>query len=218
MFTAFLGLKILIKIHSRKKEYYKITEKKWNRRNRHNQLSLTHYDLDISKIIVGKMTYGRIEVNIDSKNDSKLYIGNYCSIGSGCRFLVSSDHNIDTITTYPFKVKKFGYAGEASSKGDIVIKDDVWIGTRAIIFSGVTIGQGAIIGAGAIITKDVPPYSIVCGTPGKIIKYRFSESMINKLLSIDLVKLYDSFQSEDIDNIYKPLSEDLLDKLIKKYL
>jgi acetyltransferase-like isoleucine patch superfamily enzyme len=218
VFSLFICFKILKKIHSRKNEYLKITERKWNELNRHNELSLTHYGLDISKIIVGNMTYGRIEVNIDEKNDAKLYIGNYCSIGSGCRFLVSGDHNINTISTFPFKVKKFGYSGEANSKGDIVIKDDVWIGTRAIIFSGITIGQGAIIGAGSIITKDVPPYAIVCGVPGKIIKYRFSEDMIKKLLSIDLNKLYSSFTKEDIDDIYTPLSEDLLDKLIKKYL
>lgn len=52
------------------------------------------------------------------------------------------------------------------------IDDDVWIGTRAIIMPGVTIGKGAIIGAGAVVTKDVPPYAIVVGAPAKIIKYR----------------------------------------------
>lgn len=54
----------------------------------------------------------------------------------------------------------------------VVIEDDVWIGTRAIILPGVHIGKGSIIGAGAVVTKDVPPYAIVAGNPARIIKYR----------------------------------------------
>lgn len=54
----------------------------------------------------------------------------------------------------------------------VVIRDDVWIGTRAIILPGVTIGKGAVIGAGAVVTKDVPDYAIVGGVPAKILKYR----------------------------------------------
>ena len=55
---------------------------------------------------------------------------------------------------------------------DIIIGNDVWIGTRSIILPGVKIGNGVIIGAGAVVTKDVPPYAIVGGNPAKIIKFR----------------------------------------------
>lgn len=64
------------------------------------------------------------------------------------------------------------------------IGNDVWIGARAIIVDGVRIGDGAVIAAGAVVTKDVPPYAIVAGVPAKIIRYRFAEDIIDKLLTI----------------------------------
>lgn len=68
--------------------------------------------------------------------------------------------------------------------GSIIIGNDVWIGMRAIVMNGVTIGDGAVIGAGAVVTKDVPPYAIVGGVPAKIIKYRFPKTVIEKLLEL----------------------------------
>jgi maltose O-acetyltransferase len=61
--------------------------------------------------------------------------------------------------------------GRADLKS-VVIEDDVWIGTRAIILPGVTVHHGSIIAAGAVVTKDVPEYAIVGGNPAKVIKYR----------------------------------------------
>jgi len=66
----------------------------------------------------------------------------------------------------------------------VTIGNDVWIGTRALIMDGVTVGDGAVIGAGAVVTKDVPPYAIVGGVPAKIIKYRFSEKKISQMLEL----------------------------------
>ncbi|MDE5614956.1 MAG: CatB-related O-acetyltransferase, partial [Treponemataceae bacterium] len=70
------------------------------------------------------------------------------------------------------------------NKGDIVIGNDVWIGYEAVIMAGVTIGDGAIIGTRAVVTKDVPPYTIVGGVPAKSIRKRFSEDVIERLLSL----------------------------------
>ncbi|MEG9327957.1 CatB-related O-acetyltransferase [Salinimicrobium catena] len=66
----------------------------------------------------------------------------------------------------------------------VVIKNDVWIGANSVIMPGITIGNGAVIGAGAVVTKDVPDYAIVVGVPAKIIKYRFDQSTINRLLKL----------------------------------
>ena len=67
------------------------------------------------------------------------------------------------------------------SKGDIIIKNDVWIGANCIILDGITIENGAVIAAGSVVTKNVPAYAIVGGNPAKIIKYRFSKDIIARI-------------------------------------
>lgn len=91
--------------------------------------------------------------------------------------------------------------------GDTVIADGCWIGSRAMIMQGVKLGEGAVIATGAVVTKDVPPYAIVGGVPAKIIKYRFPQEQINKLLALKLydldekqiLKIREYLQSDDID-------------------
>lgn len=79
------------------------------------------------------------------------------------------------------KFKEYKYIDQ-KKKTSIVIGNDVWIGTRATILEGVNIGDGAVVAAGAVVTKDVPSYAIVGGVPSKVIKYRFDDETINKLL------------------------------------
>ena len=74
--------------------------------------------------------------------------------------------------------------GHPSCKGDIIVQNDVWIGAKSTIMSGIKISNGSIVGACSVVTKDVPPYAIVAGNPAKVVKYRFSEEQIDKLLSI----------------------------------
>lgn len=71
------------------------------------------------------------------------------------------------------------------SKGDVVIGHDVWIGAGAVILSGITIGSGSVIGAATVVSKDVPPYSIFVGNPGRVIKTRFNNEEILALLSLE---------------------------------
>jgi carbonic anhydrase/acetyltransferase-like protein (isoleucine patch superfamily) len=110
--------------------------------------------------------------------------------------------------------------GHPSCKGDITIENDVWIGAKSTIMSGVKIGNGAVIGATTTVTKDVPPYAIVVGNPGKIVKYRFTEKQIELLLKIswwnwneDKIKReFKILWSSNInDFINKHLSPDLID-------
>ncbi len=79
----------------------------------------------------------------------------------------------------------------------IIIGHDVWIGRGATIMSGIKIGNGAVIGAQAVIVKDVPPYAVVVGNPGKVIKYRFNKDIISKLKAI---KWWYWSQDEIIEN------------------
>ena len=80
-----------------------------------------------------------------------------------------------------------------------IIGNDVWIGANAIILQGVTIGDGAIIAAGAVVTKDVPPYAIVGGVPAKVIKYRFSDDVILKLLEIKWWDKPEEWTTQNLD-------------------
>ena len=193
-----------------------IFRKKYRKLNRHNETAIKTF-CDLSKVIVGKKTYGMINVTDFSPADTKLRIGSYCSIAPNVRFLLGGEHQLYSISTYPFKVKSFGEAREANSKGDIVVKDDVWIGDGAIICSAVTIGQGAVIAAGSVVTKNVEPYSIVGGNPAHFIKWRFGEQCRKHLCEIDIVRLFDSFTKNDLNLIYEDLSDDILEKILEKY-
>lgn len=167
------------------------------------------------KITVGKYTYGAIKALFGSSDDSRLVIGNFCSIAPDVKFIVSSEHNYKTISTYPFKVCVLGDEFEALSKGDIIVKDDVWIGANSIILSGVTLNQGTVVAAGSVVTKDTPPYSIVGGNPARVIKYRFSNKIIEKLLKVDYSNLDKDKISKNINLLYKEINEENVDKIIE---
>lgn len=125
-------------------------------------------------------------------NHDRLLIGRFCSIACGVKFLfTSANHTLKSLSTYPFPIffEEWGLDVENittawDNKGDIVIGNDVWIGYEAVIFSGVTIGDGAVIGARAVVTKDVPPYTIVGGVPAKVIRRRFPDETIPRLLDL----------------------------------
>ncbi len=138
-----------------------------------------------SQYDIGDWTYGHPK--IIPSNDATLKIGKFCSIAPGTRIIIGGGHRMDWITTYPFS-NLFEEAehieGHPTTKGDIVIGNDVWIGTESVILSGVEIGDGAVVGARSVVTKDVPPYAIAAGNPAKIIRYRFDEITIKKLMEL----------------------------------
>ncbi len=178
----------------------------WKKKNRHNKTRID-YVFNIDNVTVGRNTYGDIRV-LNHNMEYKLSIGNYCSIAPDVIFILGDDHQMNSISTYPFKVQiVHSQEYEALSKGDIIVKDDVWIGYGATILSGVTIGQGAVIAAGSVVTKDVPPYAIVGGTPVKVIKYRFPQKIIDRLIQIDFSKIDEAMVREHIDELYQKVTE-----------
>ena len=136
---------------------------------------------------IGKHTYGSPIVDVYRNSERKLLIGKFCSISPEVRFITGGIHPIHWVSLFPIRDKmslNMAYDGTPTSNGDISVGNDVWIGTGATILSGVDIGHGSVILAGSVISKNVPPYAIVGGVPGKIIKYRFSSEEIERLLSI----------------------------------
>lgn len=138
-------------------------------------------------------TVSNFEKNVKYHFDfigDKLIIGKFCMFASGATFIMNGgNHLTEATSAYPFAI--FGgvweHAMEGKSyptKGNTVIGNDVWIGHDATIMPSVTIGDGAIIATKAVVTKDVEPYTIVGGNPAKLIKKRFSEDIISKLLEL----------------------------------
>jgi virginiamycin A acetyltransferase len=142
-----------------------------------------------TKYTVGKYTYGAPIVK-DWHQGTTLKIGDFCSIAENVTILLGGNHPVNWVSSFPFGAifEEFqGQCGEypeKMSKGDVIIGNDVWIGLNATILSGITIGDGVIIAANAVVTKSVEPYAIVGGNPAKLIKKRFSDEAISKLLVI----------------------------------
>ena len=192
-----------------------------NWRNPHNEtrLHLAHlvrrYGFEI-----GEFSYGRPKVRFP-ESGRKLFIGRYCSIADQVEILLGGNHRTDWVTTYPFAAMR-GLWPEATagddyhaSRGDVRIGHDVWLGSGAMIMSGVTIGHGAVIAARAVVTKDVPPFAIVGGNPAKLIRYRFADEIIQALVETawwDLPRdtvatLIPLLQSERLDDFIRAIRE-----------
>lgn len=141
---------------------------------------IAHLD---SRISVGCMTYGVTESTVLLfRNDDRVEIGCYCSFAYGVTVIASGEHNYRAISNYPFHARFYGDDHrDTFSKGHVVIGNDVWIGAKATILSGVTVGDGAVIAAGAVVVTNVPSYAIVGGVPAKVIKYRFDSETICRL-------------------------------------
>lgn len=179
----------------------------WRRLNPHNETYLVR-QVDISRIKVGRRTYGPLCVWTWDQDEERLTIGHFVSIGEGVKILLGGNHPYTGFSTFPFRVKYFGETNEAHTKGPVVIEDDVWIGADAVILSGVTLGKGCIVGAGSVVTKSVQPYSIVGGNPARFIKYRFETAVIEELMKIKFSELSDEAIIRNQDLLYQSLTKD----------
>lgn len=160
------------------------------RRKLREKYRLTGYDIQQSKYNIGIHSYLANGAKI--WNIKETTIGKYSSIGRNV-LLGLGQHPTDRFTTHTFTYshKTCGMIiptekiiQNINSQNPINIGNDVWIGTNAIVMDGVKINDGVIIGAGAVVTKEIPPYAIAVGVPAKVIKYRFSQEIIDKLMEL----------------------------------
>ena len=161
------------------------------------------------RVIRGHGTYGTPTIWTFPYEEARLIIGNYSAVGG--THLLGGQHAIKHVASYPLRIKwqlpGAGEDGNPAKRGDIVIGSDVWVCFGSYVLSGVTIGDGAVVGTGAVVTKDIPPYAIVGGNPGEIIRYRHTPEQIEALLEIrwwdwpedEIIEAVPFLANEDVD-------------------
>ena len=144
----------------------------------------------------------------------KLIIGRFCSIASGVVIMMAGNqgHRHDWISSFPFDFTEFGDGVKSGFEraGNTVIGNDVWLGAECVIMPGVKVGDGAVIGTRAVVTKDVEPYAVVVGNPGRCVKKRFPPQHVKQLLEMkwwdwplpQLKAAMTIMCSADIDSLY----------------
>ena len=195
-----------------KENYYR---RKWRKNNQNNNTQLRRCS-NLSSVKVGSYSYGELNI-VTFGNEHKVIIKNCVSIAQEVTFLIDAEHQISTLSSFPFKVAILKQKQEAFGKGDIIIDDDVWIGYGATILSGVHVSQGAVIAAGAVVTSDVPPYAIVGGVPAKVIKYRFTPHVIDFMLTLDYSKLTEDLIRTYVDDLYTEIDDMELEDIKKLF-
>ena len=149
---------------------------------------------------IGRYSYVGNDTDVECAD-----IGQFCSISDHCRIGMGG-HTLSHISSCPLFTQRINGCQEQWVDQDIhaveekraVLGNDVWVGSHVLINGGVTVGHGAVIGAGAVVVKDVPPYAIVGGVPAKVIRYRFSTEVIEKLLELQWWNLPDETLKEHI--------------------
>jgi acetyltransferase-like isoleucine patch superfamily enzyme len=160
------------------------------------------------RAVVGEGTYFNGGANIVRYElpPEPLTVGAYTSIARGVQFLTAGNHRTEWIAMSPVFPSKV-IATDNNNNGPIVVGSDVWIGTDAVVLSGVTIGDGAVVAARAVVSKDVEPYAMVGGVPARKIGSRFDAPTVERLLKAkwwswprpELDSIADLLHSSDIE-------------------
>ncbi|MFF7590047.1 CatB-related O-acetyltransferase [Kitasatospora purpeofusca] len=121
----------------------------------------------------------------------RLVIGKYCALGTGVRFIMNgANHRTDGPSTFPFPIMGGAWAAsfdlltDLPNRGDTVVGSDVWFGNGVTVMPGVRIGHGAIVATGSVVTADVPDYAVVGGNPARVIRTRYEEKDIARLVAV----------------------------------
>jgi acetyltransferase-like isoleucine patch superfamily enzyme len=166
-------------------------------------------------LVIGRHSYGKPNIVLFAGDSARVSIGSFCSLASEIEVMPGGNHPTDMVTTYPLRRRLAGteQPGEPWSKGDVAIGNDVWIGRGVKILGGVTIGDGAVIAAYSVVTKDIPPYAIAAGVPARVVRTRFSEEVVERLLRIRWWEWDDAAILERVDD----LTSTDLDAFTRKY-
>ena len=157
-----------------------------------------------------------LNIDIYAGSEAKVIIGKFCSISKNVRIITGGIHPTNWISTYPFR-RKFNLPsqeedGMPSTKGDVIIGNDLWLGTGSTILSGVRIGNGSIVAAGSVVSKNVPDYALIGGVPARIIRYRFTEEQIFALLKIQWWNWDLSKVINNVNLLSSPNIQEFIDK------
>lgn len=120
----------------------------------------------------------------------RLHIGRFCSLAREVRFLMGAANHQVGLSSFPFPMFGGAWADSMDAvrrrdlRGDLIVGHDVWIGFRALLLAGVTVGHGAVVAAGSVVTRDVPPYAIVAGNPATVVRHRLAEPERERMLAL----------------------------------
>jgi acetyltransferase-like isoleucine patch superfamily enzyme len=181
------------------------------------------HSLPKGKVTMGKHNEGAPFI-FSLWKDNEVTIGDYCSFGPDVILIAQMGHILPKeysnyyVSTFPlFRLKRNSFKPEyyhpqKENDGILRIGNDVWMGARVIINPGIKVGDGAIIGSGSVVTHNVEPYSVVVGCPAKLIRYRYDQTQISKLLKIAWWNWDEKKIIENLDFLYGDVN-----KFIEKF-
>lgn len=186
--------------------YLSRVTKKNTKEGKHTRIDFPY---DLRDVNIGDYTYISVNSCISLTD-----IGKFCSIGPNF-FCGWGIHPTDGISTSPLfysakSLYSFCNENRIEDRKKIMIGNDVFIGANVTVLDGVTIGDGAVIGAGTVVSKDIPPYAIVVGSPAQILRYRFNDETIQKIRSIQWWN-FEEDQFKDVEKYFSKINS-FLDK------
>ncbi|MBW8330535.1 MAG: CatB-related O-acetyltransferase [Prolixibacteraceae bacterium] len=189
----------------------------WDKKTRFTKYSEIRRFAKLKNCNIGK--YSRVNPNCKLSNTT---VGKFSAIGHSSEIGLGR-HPLNYVSSQNIFYKNNNLNNRWVKSIDfpilpIKIGNDVWIGIHSLIMDGVSIGDGAVVGACSVVTKDVPPYAIVVGSPSRIIKYRFEKAVIDRLLEIEWWNFSDDEISGCIDFFREPeINLEILNKYFPKH-
>ena len=128
---------------------------------------------------IGEFTYFSPTLSLNAwRPGERIVIGRFCSIGEHVVIATGGQRRTDLAALFPFD------EGAYRTTRDTTIGNDVWVGMHSMVLGGVSVGDGAVVASGAVVMSDVPPFAVAVGNPARVVRYRFSDEVVRRLLRI----------------------------------